>query len=109
MPLQVTPLYLLRFAVLVWTLDGELVDEPAYGNVRLELSDDSHVAKRTASSVLDALLAEQVVAAWSLHSVLEHIEADRTDPSVIGQALRREVGETLRAIQLFNARVCAAA
>ena len=58
MPLQVTPLHLLRFAALVGALDGELEDEPAYGNVRLELADDSHVAKWTAPSVLDALLAE---------------------------------------------------
>ena len=83
MPLQVTPLYFLCFTVLVWTWDRELQHEPADRNVGLELSDDSHITKRTASCVLDTLLAEQVMAAWCLYSVLEHIKADWTDPPVI--------------------------
>ena len=88
MSLQVTPLDFLCLTVLVWTLDREFQDEPTDWNVRLELSDDSHIAKRATSSVLDTLVTEQVVAARSLYSVLEHIKTDRTDPSVICQTLR---------------------
>ena len=103
MSLQVTPLDFLCLTVLVWTLDREFQDEPTDWNVRLELSDDSHIAKRATSSVLDTLVTEQVVAAWSFYSVLEHIKADRTDPSVICQTLCREVRESLRSFELFDA------
>ena len=102
-PLQVTPLYFLDFTVLIWTLDREFQDEPADGNVRFELSDDSHITKRAAPSVLDTLLTEQVMTARSLYSILEDIKTDWADPPVICEALRREVREALRSFKLFDA------
>ena len=70
-------------ALLVGALDAELEDEAPDRNVRLQRTDDPHVAQGAAARVLDARVAEQIVAAGRLHCVLEDIEADRADPAVV--------------------------
>ena len=84
--------------VLIRALLRQLHDKTSDGDVGLESTNDSHVAKRTASCVLDAFLTEQVVATRGLYRVLVYIQANWADPSIIGQARCREISESLRAI-----------
>jgi hypothetical protein len=67
----------------VWTVDAELVHQTPNWYVWPELAHDPQVAKWARGCLLNALLTEQVVAAWRLYSVLEDIQAYRAKPSVI--------------------------
>ena len=73
-------------ALSVGALDAELHDEAPDGDIGLQGTDDTHVAEWATASVLDARLAEKIVAAGRLHSVTENIEADRADPAIVRQA-----------------------
>ena len=75
------------FTVCIRTLDRELKYKPSDWNVWLQSSDDTHIAKRTASCVLDTMFTEQVVTAWRLYCIMVNIEANGANPSVVGKAL----------------------
>ena len=85
MPLLVAALDLF-VALGIGALNAELHHEAPDGDVRLEGTDDAHIAERATPRILDARLAEEVVAAGCLHRVLVDIEADWADPAIVGEA-----------------------
>ena len=94
-------------AVLVGAVDRELVDEPSDRDVRSQLPDDPEVAERAGGRLLDAALAEEVVAARRLDGIFEYVEADRAQPPVVRQAASGEVRElhpvlVVRALRRFD-------
>ena len=85
MSVEITSLDVL-FAGRVWTLNLKFKDQSSDRDVWLEGTNYAHVAQRAASCISDALLTEQIVTAWRFNGILIDIQADWTDPSIIGKA-----------------------
>jgi hypothetical protein len=72
-----------QLTLLVRTSDGQLLDQAPDGHIRSQSTHDPLIAEGTGPRLSDTLIAEEVVAAWCLDSIVEDIEADWADPAIV--------------------------